>query len=179
MAELTQEQIAEQRKTNTIKYKNEHEFEMSMDCTTNNQRFVLKMNYYNKELGTRCISMFKDEITKESYMVLTNNEYIKDNEHLYKFNPREDYETHYQSSKTTTGMIRYIVPVDELEDITYKYIAEKDKPQKKTATKKAPQTQQPKVNELSVTDWCAIIWKQPIADSIFINNLIKATFKNN
>ena len=182
MAELTNEQkekIANNRKQNTIKYKKEHEFEMSMDSNDAKPFFKLKFNYYEQSLGTRCISMFQDEITKETYMVLTNNEYIKDDEHLYKFNPRDDYETHYQSSKTANGQIRYIVPIDELEDITAKYIAEKDKPQKKTTTKKASQTPQPKVNELSVTDWCAIIWKQPIADSIFVNNLIKSTFKNN
>lgn len=122
------------------------------------------------------ISFFLSELKDgDVYMEACNRENVPEDEErtLYKwrFNPHYDDEYTKTAPHDTTGHIRYLVPVGELV-IIKKYKKDTNSAPLEVKLNVAdPDTDLP-LDQLTIRDIAAIVWKKPISNKKFINNLI-------
>lgn len=121
--------------------------------------------------GVKCVSMYDRELTSNYYMELVQQQYAgpySPERTLYKWNGNKDVLPQYKSQTEDRYHlpISELVPVkpdnfsDELEDIMALIDSDGN------------------MRELTIKDHCAIIWKKPVSEKEWLNNLIKQTFKD-
>jgi hypothetical protein len=151
-----------------------------------NPKFIPKMAYPDqKEL---IISFYPSEVNsgQDVYTEFVSRDYEPEDpeRRLFKWIYNPEYATEYRMSDPhpTTGDRRFLVPVDELVDVTKEIL---DKEQEKTGQtdafnlKDAPDadSDQPYAN-MTMRDYAAIQWKQPVSHKKWLNELIIKQFGN-
>lgn len=145
--------------------------------------FIPKVAYVDKE--EKVIGFFENELeaNKDVYIEFVTTNYDAVNEHhiLYKFVANPHYKTEYRKTDPhpLTGSIRYLVPVDELHNIT-ELLAEPDGDEEEyedevvdTFDPMDPDTDVP-ISQMTIKDFYAIVQNKPVASQKFLNDLIKA-----
>lgn len=155
-----------------------------------NPKFVPRMAYKHK--GELIIGFYEREIYGgvDIYTEFVSRDYTPEDQHrrLWKwiFNP--EYKTEYEMSDAhaATGDRRYLIPVDELVDVSIFH----EELEKATVSEEAEKEEaellpydMPSSDEdipydaMTVRDHCAIQWKKPVSKKKWLNSLITNTFK--
>lgn len=144
--------------------------------------FIPKLAYKPNGKNEKHLAFFASELAKgqDIYTEFADSEYDPQDpeRRLYKWRFNANYKEEYEVSETN-GTVRYYIPVAELilvktnsPDIQ---VEEKANPQLKLAL--TPETKDVKedasLKEATVRDLAAILWKQPVSNKPWINEMIK------
>lgn len=157
-------------------------------------KFIPKSAYNPAPGKEKIISFFPSELNsgEDIYTEFVSKELVPEDpeRRLWKwpFNPY--WETEYEKSEPhpATGDRRYLVPVEELIDVTElireKVVTKYNLQQTETITKSEldfdslpdPDNDAP-MSEMTMRDECAIRWQLPVSRKKWLNELIRETFK--
>lgn len=133
---------------------------------------VAKVCYFNKNLNQKCVRVFKSELKKgDIYMELFDfdaNPLFKSKRRLYKIPYFADYETQYK--EYNSGSDTYLIPFDKL---VLEKTVEEDFIEKNKELFEEFFSEDEHINKMTIRDFAAIIWKKPVSQKEFLNNLIK------
>lgn len=148
-----------------------------------NAFFVPKMAYKPYGKSEIHISFFHSEVSRgeDLFIEFTSRDNVPEDpeRRLYKWRFNPHFEEEYEKTEPTasTGHIRYLVPVEELEIIkVYKPEPEPEQPKQKEselsfdlpdATTDLP------IDQLTIRDLAAILLKQPVSQKAWLNELLK------
>jgi len=151
-------------------------------------KFIPKVNYFHKEVGEKVVGLYLKEILgrKDVYIELATKDYNIEDETrtLYKWVYNSEYKVEYQQSTahTKSGDKQYLIPLDELVNVTKLYATKEEKVV--VEEKKVPLSTQSALNfdedplnkilvkNMNVKELSAILWRAPISDNEVINNFI-------
>lgn len=151
-----------------------------------NPAFIPKMAYPDE--GELIISFYPSEVNKgeDVYTEFVSRDYEPEDpeRRLWKWPYNPEYATEYRHSDPhpTTGDRRFLVPVDELIDVKKEMIATEEKSTGQLdafSLIEAPDgnSDQPYSN-MTMRDYAAIQWKQPVSHKQWLNELIIKQFGN-
>jgi len=145
--------------------------------------FIPKCAYRPYGTDELHISFFPSEIEKEQdiYTEFCSKECEPETKEriLYKWRHNPHYKEEYEHTEPNDrGHVRYLIPVSELID--QDRIIEQDKKEEditETFPNFAsefidPDSDNP-VNQMTIRDFASIIWKKPVSNKKWLNNLIK------
>lgn len=133
----------------------------------------------------KVVSFFEQDFVKDKdiYTHFVSKAYESEDpeNRLWKWKYNPFYETEYTKSDPhpTTGHVRYIIPVEELELIDEKYIAEHTGIKQGTLAFDLEEdtfpnpNEDPLIEEMTIRDFAAIMLKKPISRKKWLNELVK------
>lgn len=157
-------------------------------------KFIPKMAYIPTGGTERIIAFFPSEIQGgvDIYTEFVSKSNVPEDpeRRLWKWPFNPEFETEYEKSEPhpATGHVRYLIPVDELINMS----GEEIKPKKKAKPKKEDPKQvqmtfidpvadadgltDAPINQMTIKDKAAIEWKLPVSDKPWLNELITKQF---
>lgn len=153
--------------------------------------FLPKLAYQPSGMKERVIAFFQSEVAKgqDIYIEFADSEYdLQDpDRRLYKWRYNPNFKEEYETTESSSGVIRYFVPVAELILVKANppevLLEEHNKgPQaqlKFDLEKSETKTQADDIllKDATVRDLAAILWKQPVSNKPFINDLIQKSLR--
>jgi len=170
------------RKEATAKVLDHHKNKFK-ELSINDPLFIPKCAYKPYGTDELHISFFPSEIEREQdiYVEFCSKECEPETREriLYKWRHNPHYKEEYEHTEPNDrGHVRYLIPVSEL--INQDNLIEQDK--KEEEIKKAfpnfesefidPDTDNP-INQMTIRDLASILWKKPVSNKKWLNNLIK------
>lgn len=129
--------------------------------------FVAKMAYTPRGKTEPHVGFFESEFKKETdvYMEFVDKQVVPEDPDrtLYRWKYNKFWKEEYEESKTGENTF-FLIPVSELIAINIS--------SKAITPPGGMIVGDMSLNELTVKDFAAIVWKKPISDKTYINNLI-------
>jgi len=150
--------------------------------------FIPKLAYKPAGMTEKAVAYFASEMAKgqDIYTEFADSEYDpQDSERrLYKWRFNHNYKEEYQLVESS-GTFRYLVPVAELvlvktnsPDILVEQAATKGNIQLKLEEVSAtPQREDLSLKDASLRDIAAILWKKPVSNKKWVNDLIVKAYE--
>jgi len=138
-----------------------------------NPLFIPRMFYGTPKVAKFFRSELKNGEDIFTEMVSRNYESEDPSRTLYKLKHREDYHDHYQKEPIghNTTEVCYLIPFTEFEPV--KTLEEDEVFNLFNSDEDAP------FEDMSIRDYCAIVWRKPISDREWLNELINSQFQQN
>ena len=173
------------KKPKIAKLRDKHESLFKLEGVGSNAKFIPKMAYIPRGSDDRVIALFPSEIKggEDVYTEFVSSEYDPEDpeRRLWKWPFNAHWEEEYGTTEPhhKTGHVRYLIPVDELIDVSEIHptvnAIEEDEPvqfEMPDANDDAP------LNQLTIRDKAAIDWKLPVSRKPWLNDLIRNQFNN-
>jgi hypothetical protein len=145
-------------------------------------KFIPRLKY--KHEGVEIISFFENEINGGSdiYVEFCSRDYDPEDpeRQLWKWIYNPEYKTEYKRSEphATTGDIRYLIPVDELINITKLHKNKIENEVKEEMKYELPDLESDiPFNAMTLRDYMAIQWKKPVSHKKWLNELVEKYYK--
>jgi len=144
--------------------------------------FIPKLAYKYSGVTEKHIGFFPSEVGKgmDIYIELTSSDLLPEDPErtLYKWRFNPNYQEEYEALEKD-GTTRYMIPVSELilmknnapEIIIDQKYKEPNKV-KEFSFSNADENEDAPISEITIRDYAAIIWKKPISNKNWLNNLI-------
>ncbi len=145
--------------------------------------FVCKAPHYRSEVDRRIVQLYPSEIRnakgRDIFIEFTSLDYVPEEDprmlRRWKYNP--NWETDYQllETKSKTGIKFYAVPVDEIPPF-------KIEKQQQMSFRDPEEddidfsVDDAELGEMSLRDFAAIMWKSPVSQRPWLNELIRNKF---
>jgi len=150
--------------------------------------FIPKLAFKPKGLSEIMITLFASELKKgkDVYTEFVSKEYEAEDfqRSLWKWEYKNDWKTRYRNNGSPIASgVQYYIPTSELvlvsrdnELIFNKPTVSKDfKNDLKSVLKSAPkEPAEPLISQMTIKDFAAIIWKEPVSDKEWLNILINS-----
>lgn len=143
----------------------------------NNPKFIPRMAY--KHEGELIVGFYPSEAKGglDIYTEFCSRDYEPEDEdrRLWKWIYNSNYEDEYAHSEAhpTTGDRRFLVPIDELVNVTELY--QKSIAEDIDKFEEIPdQNSDLPLEGMSIRDFASIIWKEPVSHKAWLNKLIKS-----
>lgn len=145
--------------------------------------FVPKLAWKPQDKDYYCMGFFANELNGGSDVY---TEYVSSSlepedpqRKLYRWKYNPHFAEEYDTMPTNSGQVRYLIPVDELHEVTVDSKIEAPKkslPSLKSKSKSFeimdPDNDAP-IDQMTIKDLAAILWQSPVSDKSFLNQLIK------
>lgn len=164
--------ITPEEKTEKVARAREYHKKLLKDNNAKLTDFNLKLWFFDK--GIKVVAIFPGEFQKENgfyfELIDSNLDPIDPKRTIYKINPRNNYDDTYNILKSGA----YAVPLEELEvveDNTTRVDNSLYLDQNITTNLSSDNDQN--ISEMTIKDIAAILWKSPVSEKEWLNNLIK------
>ena len=147
------------------------------DAVGGNPLYCPKMFYTPSGKSERYVSFFTSELQRgqDIYTEMVDRDYNSEDPSrtLYRWEYNMYWETDYE--KTASNPIRFLIPVSELKKVNA-FKAE-SAPVRLAKSEETLDREDLELSDLTIRDLIAILWKQPVSNKKFINDLVKSNSK--
>ncbi len=160
-----------------LKLKEHHE-KLFKKENVNNPKFIPRMAYQNE--GELIVGFYPSEARGEVdiYTEFCSRDYDPEDPDrtLYKwiYNPNYAEEYRHSDPHPTTGDKRFLVPVDELVNVTELHKDGDIMSKIETFDSIPDQNSDLPIDALTIRDFAAIMWQKPVSHKAWLNELIKS-----
>lgn len=162
--------------------------------------FLPKLAYQPPGINEKVIAFFQSEVGKgqDIYIEFADSDYVPQDpeRRLYKWRYNPNYKEEYETTESSTGIIRYFIPVAELilikanppealleesSQLEIPVFSLEDDSDKSSKAKSKKSSKSPEedilLKDATIRDLAAILWKQPVSNKPFINEMIQKALR--
>ena len=151
------------------------------DAVGGNPLYCPKMFYTPSGKSEPYVSFFISELQRgqDIYTEMVDRDFNSEDPSrtLYRWDYNTFWESEYE--KTSSAPVRYLIPVSQLNKVNV--FSRAKAPEKKEISLRAPEKTVEQedfpLDEMSLLDLAAILWREPVSNKKSLNDLIKQTFK--